>query len=681
MKLLGVVEWTNRKGGNPIAGVRPLIEFQKTEWRKIDAMEEFPSEGLAFWPNAQGAAKGTLITFEPEPNSNEKYKFKIVDPKPEHEVLDLRSCGTVTDVHRLITSELLRLPRHIETSHVWLWCKPDVLVGPIELMRLANGMAKLNEPNLTRVKTYTGIQVRSIIVDQEERLLRVDRNASSSGYVDWDNDELILHRALQIAVRVAKQEGHDTGLTRKQLHAAAHALTLQGATSDAQLDLYRLNRALTLVENAEAVANQANELTKILHEHPVIKAELDKFRASVQADIAQSTRAEIERQLAIELSKLKEVTEEHTRMKYQLDVSEIELRKAEERLIALKNKAVIVASEAEAAVNARVLDAIDHPMELLAEVSVLRPLLGIEENRLFSTPNPKKSKSNANWVLSRGENINDKASLRRILTSAARARGVDPSLMMHIHAAIAAGLMPVTLGPRALSALAAYSHGTCGGRLLVIHVAPNVIKPSDLDEAPGGGIVAAVAATQDIDGIALVILEGANRSPLEASVLPLLQMTDAGLSTIESTGGLRLAATFVAGATTVPVTPQIWSYAVALYPEPSLATIQGETALGDLTLSSEFLALGEVPVGVVDSLIDAWPECLELRPTLERFGSALNRLYSGEERLTEALLNALILPYVATAMNAEEQADALSKVGDKDETIVTTLHRLRRRLC
>ena len=142
--------------------------------------------------------------------------------------------------------------------------------------------------------------------------------------------------------------------------------------------------------------------------------------------------------------------------------------------------------------------------------------------------------------------------------------------MLQVHAAVAAGLTPVTLGPGALAALMAYAHGACGGRLLIIHVSPSALQTRDLDEAPGGGLVAATAAARDIDGLSLVVLEGANRSPLEGSVVPLLQLMSVGLSPLAPARGLRLSATLVAGATTVPISPQLWSYATAIIPSPVL---------------------------------------------------------------------------------------------------------------
>lgn len=278
--------------------------------------------------------------------------------------------------------------------------------------------------------------------------------------------------------------------------------------------------------------------------------------------------------------------------------------------------------------------------------------------------------------------IKDVSMLRRALTSAARARGVDPSLMLQVHAAVAAELIPVTLGPGALAALTAYAHGACGGRLLIIHVSPSALQPRDLDEAPGGGLVVAATAAKDIDGLSLVVLEGANRSPIEGSLVPLLQLMSVGLSPLAPARGLRLSATLVAGATTVPVSSQLWSYATAIYPEPSSPSPQSAPSFGDISLSSELLAPGDVPTDAIDALVESWPDCRELRPALARLGAALTRLYDKEvPRITEALLHGLVLPYISTALNAEEQAEALNTAGDPDGTLAKALRLLRRRLC
>lgn len=679
MRVLGLVEWTSwDKNRNPIARVRPLVELQKGEWRSIDAAAEFPTQGQVFWFNAQGASENSLIIFRAEPNPGQKDEFRVVDAMPAYEVLDLRSYGTETAVHAALV-EGLRLPGPVGTMRALVWCKPDVLVGPVELNRVATGTVKLSGGNLARVPSFSGDgkHVRSVIVDKVTRWLRFE-DGPPSGYVDWDDDATVLRRALDAAVRVGKQAGRDTGQTKKQIEEAAKALAAQGVGPNAQLDRYRVERALALLQNTALVMHSAGELAELMRELPAIKASLEAISQKVRSDAELAARAEMEQQLVRERAALTETAEAHARTKSQLEAREQELRNAEAQLVEVRKQVASATREVEAAVDARLLAALDRPMELLAEVSVLRPFLGVGGSRAATVPlSPTASK--LDWSRIRGDDLKDKASLRRVLMSAARARGVDPSLMLHIHAAAVARLMPVTLGAGALAALSAYAHGACGGRLLIIHVSPSAIGPHDLDEVQGGGLVAATAAAKDVDGISLVVLEGANRSPLEASVVPLLELADIGLSPLASARGLRLAASLVAGATTVPVSPQLWSHAVAIVPEPSSPSSH-TAASGDLALSSELFVPGDEPKGVIDALLDTWPDCRELRPAMSRFGSALIRLYDDESRVTEGLLNGLVLPYIATALASDEQDDAVGKAGDADGAMAQALSQLRRRL-
>lgn len=678
MKVLGLVQWTDwDKRGVPIAGVRPLIEIQKSDWRAVDAAEEFPSLGQVFWPNAQGAAENALVFFRPEPNPGHKDEYRVVDPKPAPEVLDLRRFGPPGSVRGALVAGV-HCPRAVGSGRFLIWCKPDVLLGPVELRRNGNDTLRLVTTNLPRLAAYAPTQLRSIIDSQgTERLIRVDDNPPS-GFVDWDDDPAVLRRALEVAVKVARQAGPDPGQTKKQIEEAAQVLASQGVGPAAQLDRYRLERAVELLADTEFVVSQSADLSEALLQHPAVQARLSELTAQVRADVEQQARIDLEQRLESERAKLQDVTEDHRRAVADLSLRRQELQATEERLRCLRQEFASAAEQAEAAVQARVLAAIDRPLDLLAEVGVLRPLLFGSASRAGNAPNTEVS-PRIDWSRARGADVKDKASLRRVLMSAARARGVEPSLMLHIHAAVAAGLMPVTVGPCALAALTAYAEGACGGRALIVNVSPGFIQPRDLDVLPGGGIAAAGAAAATLDGLSLVVLEGANRSPLEASVLPLLQMRDIGLPPAPSAPGLRLVATLVAGATTVPVTPQLWSHAVAVYPEPGLSA--APTAdLGDVALSSELFVPGDEPTGAIEGLIDAFPDCGDLRPALSRFGAALTRLYDEEARINDALLSGLILPYLATALTSEEQAEVLSKGGDTDVPLAKALRRLRRSL-
>ena len=662
MRVIGVVQWTNRdKNGTPIAGVLPLVETEKGEWRTVDAAEEFPSQGQVFWFAAHTAVVDALVKFRAEPNPGQKDQFRLVDPESVLEVLDLRRFGGATEVRTALVNGL-KLPGPLGPVRALVWCKPDVLVGPVDLTRAPDNTVKLVAATRPRVPLFAGPALRPIVINDHERLIRAEERAPSpSGFVDWDDDAIVLRRAIEVAVRVANQAGNEKIQTKKQIEDAARVVASQGVGVDAQLDGYRLERALALIQHTDVVTRGADELADRLLGHPAIKTSLDEHREQVTADVERSVRTTLEQRLADKRAALKEATEAHAEMESKLEAIERELRAAE------------------AAVDARVVAAIDRPLDLLAQVAVLRPFLNGGQISASASTKISTTSARLQWSRSGNEDVNDKASLRRSLLSTARALGVDPALMLQVHAAVAARVMPVTLGPAALAALAAYAQGACGGRLLIVHVLPSTIQHHEFEQVPGGGLLDAVAAAKDIDGASLVVLEGANRSPLESSVVPLLQLTDVGLSPLTPAPALRLAASLVSGATTVPVTPQLWSHAVAICPEPTSPSVQAG-ARGDVRLSSELFALGDEPTSVIDALTDAWPECRELRPIMSRFGSALARLSDDEPRISEAIVSGLILPYVATSFNAEEQGEVLNKAKDADGALATTLRRLRKRL-
>jgi len=658
MRVIGVVAWTNRdKNGTPIAGVIPLVEKLKGEWRTIDAKEEFPSQGQAFWFAAQGV-EHALVQFRAKPNPGQKDEYQVDAPELLREVIDLRRFGSPADVRAALVGGVVRTSGPVGAVRALILCKADVLVGPIDLTRTYDNTVKLSGSAYPRVPLFTGASIRPLSInDHEQRLIRVDESAPS-GYVDWDDDATVLKRAIEVTVKVAKQAGRDTGQTRKQIEDTVTALASAGLGPEAQLSKYRLECAIKLIQDTDVVARVVGDVVKLFLTHPAVEQALDEHKKQVAIEVERQIREELKTRLADKLKELETLTANIDRKKAELESIEKTL------------------SEVETTIDARVRAALERPADLLGQVSVLRPLLASGGARVITDGAASEMPAKLDWSCS-GESIKDAASLRRILTGAARSRGIEPSLMLRLHAATMAGLMPITLGTGALAALTAYADAVCGGRRLIVHVSPSAVHPNDFDTVPGGGLLAAVEAARDIDGISLVVLEGANRSPLEASVVPLLQLAEIGLSPLASARGLRLAGTLVSGATTAPVSTQLWSHAVSIWPETTVPSKQPFVS-GNIALQSELFTLADEPTDVIDELLDAWPDAQELRPTLTRFGSALTRIYDDKQRVTDALLTGVVLPYIATVLTPEEQAQALSKAGDADGSVALVLRRLRR---
>ncbi len=697
MKVLGVVAWTaTDKGGHPIAGVVPLFEIQKADWRRISPTEEFPTQGQAFWPAAQGATERLLVYFRTEPNPGQKDEFKAIDPKPAPEVLDLRAVGGPTEVRATLVAGL---DWHgAAPSRALLWCKPNLLVGPVELALASKRLLKIAGSSFPKVPTFTGAEPRSIHDGSQERLVRVDESAPS-GYVDWDDDATVLRRALQAAVRLAKEAGRDTSQSKKQIEEAAAALTAQGAGPDSQLELSRLERARGLCANTALLAKVASEVVDALRSHPEISAALTRLEAETRAEAVRAARAGIEQTLAGEHQAVRELitVRDRTRDEATQEAKRLDGLRGEVKAFADESTKTI--REIEDEMGRRVRSIMERPSELLAEVSVIRPLLAstFHVAAKDQTPVPLTAqKPLLEWSRARGDTVSDRVALRRVLTAAARARGLAPASMVRLHATIAAGLIPVVMGSRALAGLAAYAHAICGRRLGVLSVSPGFVRPDDLlgsnwagqfEPHPTGLLSASTAAAQ-AEGVSLLVLEGANRAPLECCLLPLLQLRDGGLPLIspqsaetwEMPPGLRLAVTLVVGATTVPVTPELWFHAAALDPEPD-SVLASPAGPGDAALASDLFALGDVPTEAVEGLLDAWPEASEVRAVLGRLGAALTRFSSDIPDIQRALLEGVVVPLVVTTLPELDQEEVLRKLDSAEDSGLTLwARRLRRRL-
>jgi hypothetical protein len=695
MKILGIVKWTNTdKGGHPIAGIQPLYEIEKTDWRQIDAAEEFPKQGQVFWPSARAAVENALVFFRAEANPGQKDEYKAADPQLAIDILDFRAFGGPTEVRAALEKGIRRPGLFV--GRVLAWCNPNLLVGPISLMRTPTGLVKLETSNLAKVPTFQAVEPKHIYDGRQERLLRTD-DAPPIGYVDWDDDSTILKRALQAAVRLAKQAGKDTGQTKRQIEEAAEALAAQGTGPEAQLDLYRLERARALSANSDLVAKLGPDLVDALRTHPIIAARLHLLEGQVRREVEQVARAAIEQTLAKEHEALRDVSLARERTQRDLAAEELNLKAVRNETENLRQRASAVAEEVDAAVNKRVRSALEHPAELLAEVSVLRPLVVQPQHVIAPYSGTRNGGApKLRWSRDPGEVIGDRAALQRALVTTAKARGVAPASMLQLHAAVAAGLVPVVMGAGAIPGLVAYAHAVCGARLAVLHVSPGFVQAHDLLGTTDGntfephqaGLLSAGSAAKEIEGASLVVLEGANRSPLECCLLPVLQMRAAGLPQIvpqfeepvQLPSNLRIAATLVAGATTVPVSPQLWAYAVA-FELDAVPIIPGATQATELPLASELFAPGDVPSDAVESLVEAWPGSNEVRPALERFGAALSRLYTDGPRIRSALLEGIVLPFLVSCTDDDEQEDAVNKLVDADASALTALaKRLHRRL-
>jgi hypothetical protein len=93
------------------------------------------------------------------------------------------------------------------------------------------------------------------------------------------------------------------------------------------------------------------------------------------------------------------------------------------------------------------------------------------------------------------------------------------------------------------------------------------------------------------------------------------------------------------------------------------------------------MSLGDTPKESVAALVDEWPECSDLSPALERYGSALSRFVEDDLQIGKALLHGLAIPHLLTQSANEQQAEIENRLKKKSGDDLPVFHRLRKYLC
>jgi hypothetical protein len=690
--LVGVVETTKTdKKQQQIAHVRPLVRITGKSYRKVDS-EEFPSRGEVIWFNARSATKDALMLFRVQETSEgpigHPFKYKVTDePEPAHEVVDLTKFGSPEDVRLALTVGLKGL-RH-SPGRFLLLCESVGLVGPVKLVSDANGL-KFDEPHLDRLACYSAARFDSITVScrGQQRVVLGSGVVlrAPDGYVDWDDDKAVLRRCITWAVNHVQQTGEERQLTNRVIDKAAEALARAGSASDRSLEHHRLGRARKILENSKLAHELAIFAVETLTKTPALSLELNKLREEARAE----GRAQLEADLQTESDALKEAREEYDKL---LD----EINTSTEQLAELKKRIETEVSDVEAEVAKRVNEVLKKPAALLAEVSLLRAVLHTSsEVTGTASPSggPPVSRIALEWRKNTQE-IHERGEFRKSLVEAFKSFGVAPSISARIHAAFTARLLVVLSGPQARRTLEAYAHVVCGGRIFYYHASPSLLEPSELFGkvdvrrrcfvAHSTNLLDVLEAARRSSSFGLVAIEGANRGPTESYLLPLLDyigserkfqlfhpasvraddpyQVDASVPWPEN---VLLALTVVEGATTLPITPELWTRAVLIDTDvPFVGKAKSSRQnLSEITHDSELMKVGEIGSAVVARVLDSLSGYEILRDPAERFLTALASSESDESKLRKALVDSLLLPMAVGIENQEEREDAISRAGE-----------------
>lgn len=663
---------------------------------------DFPTQGKVYWPSAREAVQHALILFGTEDNHGQRDEYKVTNPEPALEVIDLRYMGGL-EAARIGLQEGLA-QADLAQRRVLVWCEGDEVVGPLKLVARPDGRVTFDDPHPYRIPVHAvaGLNIQAVPHLRELRYVALSASLGSpKGYVDWDEDRSAIKRAINWAVERAGAEGRDLGLTKRLIDEAVQALARLPTTADTRLERYRVERAFARLSSAREADELVSLATEELARLPAVAKSLEQVRVEARQTATDAANSD-----------LQEVRKEALAARQERDALQAQVHEEQVRLEAVRVEFAKQVQSIEEELASRVRAALERPASLLAEAAVLRAVLPPVTRAATSGAQPPladdylPARSPLTWTAA--PVLNQLSELRSALIASFKAKGLSPVAGLRIHAALSARLLPMVTGPHGMRALESYARVTCGGRVLRIHATPALLEPAELlgrlDPAGvhllphSAGLLATIREASQHRRPALVVIEGANRGATEAYLLPLLQGLMSGLplqlpaarngeaEVLRWPESLLLAATLVEGPTALPVSRDLWACAVAVEaavaPASSSEPASTELAPGTALLRPAAISAGDI----VQGLLEHVPECEPLRPALERFAAGVAVFESGSAGQGTALLECCALPFIASLEDEAEREAALAQAlqglaaEERHDQLRQLARRIRRRV-
>jgi len=664
-RILGIVNWINAdKPGQPFAGVLPLVD---DKWNAI-APSTFPPEGQAFWPTAKDAQKESLVFFEAEENfghrGNDKEidKYRVRTAEFATEVIDLRSVG---DVERVRTRLALGIRLAAIPHRAMIWCGQDVVVGPVKFTLGANGLLTLDRE--TRVSIpYCGAAELDIRTEPRTgRSVLVGILPSPSGFVDWDEDRMVVQRAFKAALKhgVRVEDTENVAFAQQILDDAAAAVTQTGLSAEEiELEVSRLTRARELLAAHERVGVLSQQTLEAFQQHPLVQKQVQA--ATRAAEVA--ARAEVLQDMQAETERVEQLRRDAAAVVAQIEDAIAELSAVREE----RDQEI-------ARIERDVRERLRAEQESQPDEPTVQPTMSRTTSREFTTP-----VSDDTWLhapihgawRARPDAIAELNQLRRRALPIFRAKRVASTVFQQFHASLSARLFPIVAGDVPLNAVEAYASTTCSGRLVIIHASALLQEPSDVfgrvDANSGrlvphaAGLLDLVLAAQSSDAPALVVIEGVNRGPTESFLVPLvrswvematlplfhpnaLRSADKyrGAASLRWPKNVFLCGTVSEGATTLPMSPDIWPYASFIESVIEPGDSDGVEDLSEASFTGDVFRLDEPAED--DLGTDFQGVLAPISRSTIRYARALRRFMSDEKAIVPIVARVIGAPFVA----------------------------------
>ena len=548
-RIIGQIDDIKYTGPNKTALLRPLYALDRDaeEWIFLaNTSKKFPNRGLvSWWKPSEDASLESLWIFTYEPSStfdpahpgHDQYRTPW-DKPPEllTEVLDI---GVQNDDVLVKLDQGLRLP-FTPSRRLYIALNDQTWAGPVKLVseggRLfldpqqrqnpIDSVARLPQKNILRLHIDGG---RTFVWPNAPQPIK-------TAELDWAPNELVIKRLLTAAAKNNEIRRVFT-LTKATIRQIADTLpSIDDSISEQQISRARryLDTIEHYIEDIDAFETEILALPTVQERISVAEQE-GRLAATAQAEakLVKEAKKALE-QLQEEHRKLTQLVQ---KTKAQQQALESEMKHLNEEIVARQQKIDSQINFTDALITERLADIMAKPAEALSHIALVRAALGTIPSAGTTTSHSNHSIHPPLAVLKTSEQtVEDQQQLLKTLRQVFASAQQSSTGAIFIHSTLLAGLMPLLSGVGAFETFERYASITCGGRMVWINIPPSILEPADIlgrfdSQAhhfmphPNSLIDLLIFASQpeQQDKLFLAVLDGVNRSAIDAYLLPLLR--------------------------------------------------------------------------------------------------------------------------------------------------------------
>jgi len=527
------------------ATVEPLIESDATgvAWRGVvaDAQTRFPKRGFVHWHDAPVQVRvGSLWQFSIDEDSDTERtgpeQLQLREFTEPIEVIDFRKWADESALRSLVTDEGVELDQVPLARRLVFWMHSGLCIGPLFLKRDVGGSRWiLDAPEGQRDAARTPVWVpdakgiNEVTLDGPRLFLAPGQELGrSSGIQNWLSDGQVLRGILKRLRKIDAGAVAALKVTDDVFKAYLDRLASAGFTGvDLAVERARADRLRGIRTAIERDTELLSETVEVLWEShrvtAVLKEEVEEARKGLLEEKRREVDAALESRRA-ELAALGVNLEERRHELAQVD------QELEKKVASFDRE-----------VTARLEEIARRPEAAFAESAIIRavvrPLIDSVGFTKQSSASPHSARVLPAEPSRVTEGLADEGALRNEMARCVLAAGISLHAALALHSALVTGLTPVIVGDSAFDLVRAYASVVAGGRLLWVPAGSSLLEAQDLlghfDPAMqrvvphAGGILDLIKDASASEAMAVIVLEGFNRAPVEAYLLPILEAASA----------------------------------------------------------------------------------------------------------------------------------------------------------